>query len=589
MSRMYDAGPDVDDEQGGKMSTSTNETARRNVVVIMNDTLRRDHVAAYGDPAPWARPGREGSPFITTPSLDRLAAESAMFDRFYVSSYPTIPCRTDLFTGRFGFPVRGWQPLEPEDVVLAEILSAKGWTTQLIFDTPMLSQESYNFDRGFTGWDFVRGQHGDRWATSPCKAELPGPARKLRSVGGTRQYLRNIAQRRCEDDWMCAQTTGRAMRWLEDNRNLEGFCLWVDMWDPHDPFDAPEFDLERYICSEHRDAGIVFPQYGRSDYLTEKEINFVRGSYAALVTLMDRWVGKLLDKIDVLGLSKNTMIVYLTDHGHLFGDHGLEGKPTAQLGNLYEPTIRCPLLIRHPAGLGRASRPGGMTQHTDILPTILDFLGVEIPSSVQGTSLLPALRDPSWAGRELVVSGRHSPYPNVATTRRDADGFDGWAGPHDSIEPLTVTSREWSLIYPPGGERPPELYNLVEDPGQHNDLGRSGGPRVAELRDAMLAFLLDNGAPVARVDVYRESKASPTRKRSYPYLEPDAVLFVIVDPEGRRFAYDTEAGATERLDATMPEQAPQPMTFGELVRLDPHAMVDLGQYCWASDLVAGAS
>ena len=66
-----------------------------NVVVIMNDSLRRDHVAAYDDPAPWQRLGRpEGEPFIRTPNLDRLARESAVFDRFYVSSYPTIPCRT---------------------------------------------------------------------------------------------------------------------------------------------------------------------------------------------------------------------------------------------------------------------------------------------------------------------------------------------------------------------------------------------------------------------------------------------------------------------------------------------------------------
>ena len=76
-----------------------------NVIVLMNDTLRRDHVTAYGVAPPWTRPGHAGEPFIRTPNLDRLAAKSALFERFYCASYPTIPCRYDLFTGRFGFPV----------------------------------------------------------------------------------------------------------------------------------------------------------------------------------------------------------------------------------------------------------------------------------------------------------------------------------------------------------------------------------------------------------------------------------------------------------------------------------------------------
>lgn len=75
-----------------------------NLLIIVNDSLRRDHIAAYGDPVPWARLGRPADePFIHTPHLDRLATQSALYDRFYASSFPTIPCRTDLFTGRHSF------------------------------------------------------------------------------------------------------------------------------------------------------------------------------------------------------------------------------------------------------------------------------------------------------------------------------------------------------------------------------------------------------------------------------------------------------------------------------------------------------
>ncbi|MBC7238097.1 MAG: sulfatase-like hydrolase/transferase, partial [Chloroflexi bacterium] len=99
---------------------------KRNVILIMNDSLRRDHVNCYGVPAPWPRPGHEGEPFIRTPNLDRLATEAMLFDRFYIASYPTVPNRTDVYTGRYGFCYRGWQPLEPTDVILPEVVKRHG-------------------------------------------------------------------------------------------------------------------------------------------------------------------------------------------------------------------------------------------------------------------------------------------------------------------------------------------------------------------------------------------------------------------------------------------------------------------------------
>lgn len=83
---------------------------KQNVIIIMSDSLRRDHVNVYGVPPPWRRPGHENEPFIRTPALDALAEDAMLFDRAYIASYPTIPNRTDLYTGRYGFAYRGWQP-----------------------------------------------------------------------------------------------------------------------------------------------------------------------------------------------------------------------------------------------------------------------------------------------------------------------------------------------------------------------------------------------------------------------------------------------------------------------------------------------
>jgi arylsulfatase A-like enzyme len=406
-----------------------------NAILLISDTFRLDHLAAYGSPPPWGHPGHEGEPFVRTPNLDHLAGQSALFDRFYVSSYPTVPCRYDLLSGRFGFTTRGWQPLESGDVLLPELLAAGGVTPTMIFDTPMVATDSYNYTRGFAGWDFVRGQHGDRYVVDPTEITLPSAPHKVKA--GTGPYLRNTAFRKSENDWMCAQTCTRAMEWLERNRKSEGFVLWVDMWDPHEPFDAPEFDLDRYADPAFRGDRVIYPRYGRPDYMSDAERDFVRASYAALVSSVDRWVGRLLEKLQTLRLDESTLVLFLSDHGHLFGDHDLQGKPSGPLGKLYEVTTRVPLLIRHPEGLGAGARIDGIAQHPDIAPTILDFFGLAVPEGMHGRSLVPMLGGNHADGRPFAVSGRHSPIAAAGGRARDEDAaaFDGTAGLQTHGEP----------------------------------------------------------------------------------------------------------------------------------------------------------
>src|SRR5207245_6624794 len=138
------------------------------------------------------------------------------------------------------------------------------------------------------------------------------------------------------------------------------------------------------------------------------ERDHVRALYAAQVALVDRWVGRLVEKIDTLGLDRNTMVMFLSDHGHLFHEHDLQGKPTGPLGSLYEVTTRVPLMIRHPDGVGAGHRVPGIAQHPDLLPTILDFLGVPIPETVHGRSLLPMVRGHQVRLRDHAFSGRFS-------------------------------------------------------------------------------------------------------------------------------------------------------------------------------------
>jgi len=122
-----------------------------NVIVIINDSLRFDHLGCYGND------------WIKTPNIDKLSSEGAVFDHFYSEGLPTVPTRTTFFTGRFTFPFRGWQRLEPTDILLSEILWDKGFTSALITDTCHLHKPSMAFGRGFDFVHYIRGHEGDPW------------------------------------------------------------------------------------------------------------------------------------------------------------------------------------------------------------------------------------------------------------------------------------------------------------------------------------------------------------------------------------------------------------------------------------------
>ena len=117
-----------------------------NVIFIISDTFRRDHLGCYGNK------------WISTPNLDKLAGESVIFDQAHTASFPTVPNRMDLMTGCFTFVQYEWQPLPKNQVVLPDVLGKAGYVSMLIADTPHTLEDGYSFDRGFSGWKWIRGQ-----------------------------------------------------------------------------------------------------------------------------------------------------------------------------------------------------------------------------------------------------------------------------------------------------------------------------------------------------------------------------------------------------------------------------------------------
>ena len=185
------------------------------VVFITSDTLRADHLGCYG------------ADRVATPNLDDFASDAAVFESNYAASYPTIPNRLDVWTGRYNFLHRGWTSVDLDEPTLPGRLTDHGVVTELIYDTPFLG--TFNFDRDFSGWERIRGHHSDRWRTDPdAPADLPAAPYKLKHLGKVEQYLRNRADWRHEREFIAPRTFSAAIDWLERNRTHDDFCLFVD-------------------------------------------------------------------------------------------------------------------------------------------------------------------------------------------------------------------------------------------------------------------------------------------------------------------------------------------------------------------------
>ena len=454
-------------------------TERPNVVLIVCDTFRRDHLGAYGNRA------------IRTPHLNRLAAESVVFDHHVISSFPTMPARADLLTGLCSYTFMGWEALPSGLETLPARLSEAGYLTMGVVDTPFLVRDGYGYDRGFDDFIWVRGQGDDTRPHERADARITW---------------------REERDRLVARTMTAADRWLERHYR-EPFFLYVDTWDPHEPWDAPPFYTELYL--PEYDGRTLYPAYGKWSEagLSEEDVALAHATYCGEVTMVDRWVGFLLDKLRVLGLDERTIVVFTSDHGFYFGEHGYFGKaewiddPGAELSAdaevpewfsaswlltigrspLYQELTRVPLVVRGP-GLAPGRRHA-LTTAPDIPATILELAGVEPPPGLHGRSFGDVLRG-GGEHRPFVVSS----WPLYFARGELTSAVDGRVRELASSMPITVTTRELSLVVGEAGE-PPELYDLEVDPDESTNVWSEKTGEGSALFAEALAFLEECGTP----------------------------------------------------------------------------------------------
>ena len=358
-------------------------------IVILLDSLNRHLLGAYG-----------GAEF-TTPNLDRLARRALRFTRHYAGSLPCMPARHDLLCGALDFLWKPWGSVEIWERPLTVYLRRAGVVTQLVTDHPHLFEtggENYHTD--FTAWDYQRGHESDPWRTRPDPSWIGAPSfsRGHTPYDNSRGYFRS------EADFPGPRTMAAAARWLdEDAAAHERFLLFIDEFDPHEPFDTPEPYASLYDPG-WRAPHLIWPPYLRgalaNGVLSPAEARQVRACYGAKLTMIDTWLGRVLDVVDRRGLWDTTAVVLCTDHGHYLGEKDIWGKPPVPV---FEPLGHIPLLVAWPGAAPRTV--DALTTSVDIAATIADLFGIAFEHRTHGRSLLPIIRGESAAVREWLLVG----------------------------------------------------------------------------------------------------------------------------------------------------------------------------------------
>ncbi len=399
-----------------------------------------------------------------------------------MASFPTVPNRHDILTGRYTFTYYGWAPLPKNEIVLPEMLRKNGYISVMIADTPHILKDGFNYDRGFDAWIWIRGQENDRYRTDPIDVKLPCSPEKLRNVSTTIQHLRNNALRTFEEDWIPAKTANEVIRWLERNYKRK-FFLYIDFFDPHEPWDPPKWYVDMYD-PDYTGEEVIYPAYGPCDYLSKEELEHCRALYAGEVTLVDKWIGRILEKIEELGLYENTAVIFTSDHGFYLGEHGLIGKSIIMgkyhgLAPLYEEVAHIPLLIRLPDSLdgGKYVPVNELAQPPDITATILDLAGIDYKSyEVQGESLIPYIQGEKKGLREIAISCPPLQHGVRAGLRPRITTME-WSLILASAETPALEKEEYTMmvdgvprVLRPFGNIDTELYNIMNDPKEEHNL-----------------------------------------------------------------------------------------------------------------------
>ncbi|MEI7654781.1 MAG: sulfatase [Actinomycetota bacterium] len=401
----------------------------RNVVVVLLDSLNRHLLEAYG------------AHEFATPNLTRFAKRAQRFTNHHTGSLPCMPARHDILVGSLDFLWRPWGSVELWEDAITFSLRSAGVTTQLITDHPHLFESGgENYHTDFSAWSYVRGHEDDPWKTRLDPSWFGTPAVPAQSASIHRGYDSSRTYFKEADDFPGPQTMNEAAQWLRDNAtDHERFFLFVDEFDPHEPFDTPEPWASMYD-PEWEGPKVIWPPYtpaGGPHVPDERTGRQIRANYGAKLTMIDHYFGRVLDALDEKNLWENTAVVVMTDHGHFLGERGgIWGKPAVPI---YDEMGHIPLMVAWP---GRPAQDvHDLTTAVDVHATLCEIFGVRAVHRTHGYSLVDSLTGRGPSKRQHLLTGVWGREVTVVDKERKYV-----AAPLEGNRPLEMFSNRWSTM-----------------------------------------------------------------------------------------------------------------------------------------------
>jgi len=466
--------------------------ARPNVLWICSDQQRFDTLGCYGNP------------FVRTPHLDRLAEGGVLFDHAYCQNPVCTPSRASFLTGRYPRTTRvrqNGQSIPPDEVLVTKLLSDAGYVCglsgKLHISACYPGVCAATEPRVNDGYDEFHWSHhpGANWPTNEYFHWLreKGATFSHESFEGEEYVETSVPEDIHQTTW-CAQ---KAVNFIEACAQFDHPWLFsVNFFDPHHPFDPPREYLERYLDRldeipppnhvpgeldnkppfQGRDSQGAYSSESAFRWadISERSHRLIRAAYWAMCDLIDAQVGRILEALDRTGQRDNTIVIYMSDHGEMLGDHGIYLKGPY----FYEPAIHVPLIVSMPSAVAKNVRSSALVELVDLAPALLDAAGLERHPGMQGRSLWPLLTghaDPSHHRDDIYCESY-----NAVVRHRVPKAYT-----------TMVRTRTHKLAAVHGLDTG-ELYDLEADPGETHNLWNRAEHRDLEI--AMLERLSDRMA-----------------------------------------------------------------------------------------------
>jgi len=458
-------------------SPRPSQPSRPNILWICADQQRWDTIASLGNEK------------IRTPNIDRLAASGVAFERAFCQSPICTPSRSSFLTGRYASSVRGcsngndrWAEAAP---LVTKLLADGGYRCALAGKLHLAGchsrVEPRPKDDGYAEF-YWSHSHRDLWpeghAYADWVSEKGGSLGEMYSTDG---YM----EPELHQTKFCAD---KAIEFID--RDWDGpWLMSVNFFDPHLPFDPPPEYGDRYRAEEMDD-----PAFRASDLESQMRLSEVdfqyparnpeefdakgkKAAYYAMIEQIDDHVGRLLDCLERSGQRENTLVIFMSDHGEMLGDHGLVAKGC----RFYEGLVRVPLILSWPGVIQAGKRAQALVELTDVAPTLLDYAGLDIPGRMTGRSLRPLLEEDADEHREFVRCEYYSALSLLAP------GRENWRGSYGT---MIRTDRYKLVVYHNAGTG--ELFDLEKDPDEYENLWESSDHRSVRLE--LLSKMMDQSA-----------------------------------------------------------------------------------------------